>query len=120
MCGKLQNAIYRYATFQELDLEDTHQEFPNLLPVAARPEWEADSGLGLPPSAGAWGKEQVFPIKPNGGKSGTRERLLSALDCNLWNVSRTAKQLGLGRATIYRWMKRLGLSRPGGDRPQLQ
>lgn len=41
-----------------------------------------------------------------------RTQILDALIGARWNVSQAARKLGIGRATIHRKMKRLGISRP--------
>jgi transcriptional regulator with GAF, ATPase, and Fis domain/tetratricopeptide (TPR) repeat protein len=45
-------------------------------------------------------------------ESGEAERIHDTLLENRWNVSRTARALGLPRNTLYRKMSRLGLTRP--------
>ncbi len=40
-----------------------------------------------------------------------RGALLSALDSCTWNFRRTAHQLGISRMTLYRWMRRYGITR---------
>nr|WP_255216762.1 sigma-54-dependent Fis family transcriptional regulator [Pseudenhygromyxa sp. WMMC2535] len=44
--------------------------------------------------------------------SAALEAVLHACD---WNVSRAAEVLGVDRSTVHRRMRRLGVSRPGGD-----
>ncbi len=40
-----------------------------------------------------------------------RGALLTALDSCTWNFRRTAHQLGISRMTLYRWMRRYGITR---------
>lgn len=40
------------------------------------------------------------------------ERLLAVLRQQRWNVSEAARQLGVSRMTMYRWMKRAGIRSP--------
>ncbi len=44
------------------------------------------------------------------GQGGQRDELLQALQDHNWNISLTARSLGLARATLYRRMKRHGIS----------
>ncbi|MDR1308475.1 MAG: sigma 54-interacting transcriptional regulator [Deltaproteobacteria bacterium] len=110
---ELQNAIYRYAAFQELELEEHHQGpgaggFFQAAAVQLGGTW--DNG----PAGGDPGSPPPGRGPRAGGRDpGERELLLGALERNLWNVSRTARQMGWGRATIYRRMGKLGLSRSG-------
>jgi transcriptional regulator of acetoin/glycerol metabolism len=39
-------------------------------------------------------------------------RLRAALDQHRWNRTATARALGVGRNTLWRWMRRAGLLRP--------
>ncbi|MEM1236546.1 MAG: sigma 54-interacting transcriptional regulator [Pseudomonadota bacterium] len=43
---------------------------------------------------------------------GERELIFEALQGSRWNVSKAARHLGMGRATIHRKMKAMGISRP--------
>ncbi len=52
--------------------------------------------------------EAAVPPAPPGDAE--RERLLLALERNDWNVSLTARSLGLARVTLYRRMKRHGIT----------
>lgn len=40
------------------------------------------------------------------------ERLLRALRANRWNVTHAARQLGISRATAYRWIRRYDIASP--------
>ncbi|MDL2226047.1 sigma 54-interacting transcriptional regulator [Deltaproteobacteria bacterium OttesenSCG-928-M10] len=113
---ELQNVIYRYATFQELGLEDLLH-----LPAEDQPE-----SILTPPAPPAQAGH-TFPVVgrpvtlvPNTPanfdiEGADKNELLKALHLNMWNVSRTADRLGLSRATVYRKMKQWGLERPGGS-----
>jgi transcriptional regulator of acetoin/glycerol metabolism len=46
-----------------------------------------------------------------GARAPDRAALEHALDCAGWNVSRTAKALGVARVTLYRWLDKHGVSR---------
>jgi transcriptional regulator of acetoin/glycerol metabolism len=41
-----------------------------------------------------------------------RELILAALGASDWNVSRSARDLGLSRVGLYKAMRRLGIRRP--------
>jgi sigma-54 dependent transcriptional regulator, acetoin dehydrogenase operon transcriptional activator AcoR len=41
-----------------------------------------------------------------------RKRLISVLARNKWQVAASARQVGVSRATFYRWMNRLGIVQP--------
>jgi transcriptional regulator with GAF, ATPase, and Fis domain len=102
---ELQNAVYRYAAFQELELEEHGPEAADI--------FQGHRQLGQ--AEGPWAKDKAS-LRPQEAlapspRPGDRELILGALERNLWNVSRAARQLGWCRATIYRRMGRLGLSR---------
>lgn len=106
---ELQSVIYRYATFQELGLDEPRpQAAPSLRPVPdpaapgpVGPDFPIPATSSLKGPAPAWS-----PSGPN------RADLLKALDATFWNVSRAAEYLGLSRATMYRYLKRWNLQRP--------
>ena len=52
----------------------------------------------------------AMPATRADGPPDDREALLRALEENRWNVSRAARHLGVARATLYRRMKRFGIS----------
>ena len=66
------------------------------------------------PPAGSGGKEQGSFGRRTTSRELVRDRkeqeLLSALEENQWNISQTAKQLGMARNTVYNRMRRYGLS----------
>ena len=103
---ELQSVIYRYATFQELDLDDGRSLADDRERLSG-PELRLDS----PPAEG-YTYHPAAPAPP--AAETDRSALLRALNVNIWNVSRTADYLGLSRATVYRRMQRLGLTRPVG------
>ena len=70
---------------------------PVILPEHIALETASLQTCGLPPAAGA-GDE--------------KERLLAVLEKNAWNISRSARCLGMSRWTLYRRMLRYGLVRP--------
>ena len=72
-------------------------EGPVILPDHIALETASLQTCGLPPAAGA-GDE--------------KERLLAVLEKNAWNISRSARCLGMSRWTLYRRMLRYGLVRP--------
>lgn len=41
--------------------------------------------------------------------------LLAALRIEDWNRARAARRLGIGRKTLYNWMRRLGLIEPRSE-----
>lgn len=95
---ELQSVIYRYATFQELDLDDGRS-----LDAGREPLSGPELRLDMPAAAPAGETEQAA--------------FLRALNINFWNIRRTAGYLGLSRATVYRKMRRFGLERPFGADP---
>jgi transcriptional regulator of acetoin/glycerol metabolism len=50
------------------------------------------------------------PVAPRAEGDGERDRLLAALEGNGRNISLTARKLGMARVTLYRRMKRLGIT----------
>jgi transcriptional regulator of acetoin/glycerol metabolism len=52
---------------------------------------------------------------PRNGQSAplTRAQLARALEENYWNVSTTARRLGISRTSVYTYMRELGMRRPG-------
>jgi transcriptional regulator of acetoin/glycerol metabolism len=66
------------------------------------------------PATDLLGRKDVF----SGFERAERAAVLRALARAEGNVSRAARQLGVGRATLYRRMKRLGLKESGADLSQ--
>ncbi|MDR0356092.1 MAG: sigma 54-interacting transcriptional regulator [Deltaproteobacteria bacterium] len=116
---ELQNAVYRYVTFQELELEEhgsppadgifhRDAESPDPLGWDVRP---SDRGALLRPSSPAPIPDVSAGGSPPDQNADPKEKLLTALELNRWNVAETARRLGLGRATLYRRMNRWGVSK---------
>jgi transcriptional regulator of acetoin/glycerol metabolism len=78
--------------------------------VATRPEIGA-RGLVLGPTAvpPRRQREEAPPPPPEPGLE--RGELVTALDACGWNFRRTAHQLGISRMTLYRWLRKHGISR---------
>jgi sigma-54 dependent transcriptional regulator, acetoin dehydrogenase operon transcriptional activator AcoR len=49
--------------------------------------------------------------EPGEGEDGPRDELLAVLDASGWNIARTATTLGISRMTLYRRLRRLGITR---------
>jgi len=47
------------------------------------------------------------------GGSGQKERLIKALEKTAWNRAEAARRLGVSRVTVWKWIKKHGLERPG-------
>ncbi|MBN1774296.1 MAG: sigma 54-interacting transcriptional regulator, partial [Deltaproteobacteria bacterium] len=68
-------------------------------------------------TAGGGGRSPDAPVDPS-RESGSRgaladaNRLRAALERHRWNRTATARALGVGRNTLWRWMRRLDLLRP--------
>jgi len=45
--------------------------------------------------------------------SGKKERLIKALEKTAWNRAEAARQLGVSRVTLWKWIKKHGLEKPG-------
>ncbi len=84
--------------------------------TAPRPRITAEDivlDLGAPdPAAAAPGKESGPPREAMLDLD--RGALVTALDSCTWNFRRTAHQLGISRMTLYRWMRRYGITRSEG------
>ena len=55
---------------------------------------------------------QTWGLPRASGAGDEKERLLAVLEKNAWNISRSARCLGMSRWTLYRRMLRYGLVRP--------
>ncbi|MEZ4438675.1 MAG: sigma 54-interacting transcriptional regulator [Polyangiaceae bacterium] len=64
----------------------------------------SDLGLAPPPND--------KPRTRGAHQQAESERLLATLRATQWNVSETARRLGVSRPTVYRWMRRDGLDEP--------
>ena len=74
-------------------------------PIAAAPPRTA------PPPAPAERRAEV-PGAPAADADGAgREELLAVLDASGWNIARTATSLGISRMTLYRRLRKLGITR---------
>ncbi len=77
--------------------------------VASRPEITArDLVLG---PAGAPSRPEPPQALPEKSPELERVELMTALDACAWNFRRTAHQLGISRMTLYRWLRKYGISR---------
>ena len=47
----------------------------------------------------------------------TRRQLMHALGANAWNMSNSARQLGISRSSLYNHLRELGIRRPRGNVP---
>ena len=57
-----------------------------------------------------WQPDGESPVgTPAGALAAERSRILETLTQNRWNRKRTARDLGMDRTTLWRWMKRLGI-----------
>jgi sigma-54 dependent transcriptional regulator, acetoin dehydrogenase operon transcriptional activator AcoR len=81
----------------------------------------------LPPEIRECAQQQPEPAQrdqPQPGlnpvKSAEREALLQVLRQARWNISTVARQLGVGRNTLYRKMERLNIDLSGGKKPAEQ
>jgi len=74
--------------------------------------------LGTPPSCSMLGGSCECDSTGNGGVD--RRHLLSALCSNGWHGGRTAQALGIGRTTLFRRLKTLGISLQEGRREYRQ
>ncbi len=81
-----------------------------LPPIQPRDLLLADLGPPRPAPAPA---EAAVPsaAAETEGEDGPRDELLAVLDASGWNIARTATSLGISRMTLYRRLRRLGISR---------
>jgi transcriptional regulator of acetoin/glycerol metabolism len=86
-------------TIEDLPAEIAQTRKPQL--VAERCEEAVDCGLN--------------PLK-----SAEREALLQVLRDARWNISTVARQLGVGRNTLYRKLERLNIDLSNGKKPMMQ
>jgi transcriptional regulator of acetoin/glycerol metabolism len=65
--------------------------------------------------AGLWGSlstSTAAVATPTPPAPAARERMLATLRQTQWNVSEAARQIGVSRMTLYRWMKQAGVRSP--------
>jgi transcriptional regulator of acetoin/glycerol metabolism len=57
--------------------------------------------------------EPPEPVEPRSGETDEpgREELIAALDASGWNIARTATSLGVSRMTLYRRLRKFGMTR---------
>jgi sigma-54 dependent transcriptional regulator, acetoin dehydrogenase operon transcriptional activator AcoR len=80
--------------------------------VALRPQIGArDLFLGRAPGEGQTGAELGRAESRETGLELERGALITALDSCTWNFRRTAHQLGISRMTLYRWIRKYGITR---------
>lgn len=77
--------------------------------VASRPEITAGD-LVLGPADAPFRAEPADAL-PETSPELERAELMTALDACGWNFRRTAHQLGISRMTLYRWLRKYGISR---------
>lgn len=77
--------------------------------VASRPEIAAGD-LVLGPADAPSRLEPAHGV-PESSPELERVELMSTLDACAWNFRRTAHQLGISRMTLYRWLRKYGISR---------
>ena len=83
--------------------------------VASRPEiTERELVLGPADAASPAGSDQALP---ESSPELERVDLVAALDSCAWNFRRTAHQLGISRMTLYRWLRKHGISRSASPLP---
>jgi transcriptional regulator of acetoin/glycerol metabolism len=77
--------------------------------VASRPEITARGlVLGAAGTPSFWAADEALPET---SPELERGELVTALDSCAWNFRRTAHQLGVSRMTLYRWLRKYGISR---------
>ena len=80
--------------------------------VALRPQiGPRDLFLGRTPGDAQAGPEPGRSEPREMGLELERGALITALDSCTWNFRRTAHQLGISRMTLYRWIRKYGISR---------
>jgi len=103
---ELQNVLSRYIAFQETELNhDNSQDLHQVLPEFAQADDLLDSVPNLRPISRPESKHH------DNYHDFERQRLLAALNDNNWQVENTGRRLGRSRSTIYRMMKKFGLTK---------
>ncbi len=77
--------------------------------VASRPEITARELVFAPADGSA--RDGPHPSAAERPPELDRIELMTALDACAWNVRRTAHRLGVSRMTLYRWLRKYGISR---------
>jgi sigma-54 dependent transcriptional regulator, acetoin dehydrogenase operon transcriptional activator AcoR len=72
----------------------------------------ADYGMGQPQPEADSAEPQAESLSLNPLEQAERSALLREIDLNHGNISRVAQKLGIGRNTLYRKMRRLGIAFP--------
>ena len=108
---QIENAIFRAVVLSDAEVLEV-ADFPQIaqqLGVAIAPASHADTGdSGAVPAGGA-----IKAVGPSGSvrplKDVEEELIRFAIDLNGGHMSKVAKQLGIGRSTLYRKIRELGL-----------
>ncbi|MGH9797687.1 MAG: sigma-54-dependent transcriptional regulator [Candidatus Polarisedimenticolia bacterium] len=79
-----------------------------VLPAAAHPPFAAPVAQAAPPSAAP----ETPPTLRDGLRAAERALLEQALERNRWQMTKTARELGLERSHLYRKLKTLGIRIP--------
>ncbi|MGH9751108.1 MAG: sigma-54 dependent transcriptional regulator, partial [Candidatus Polarisedimenticolia bacterium] len=79
-----------------------------VLPAAAHPPFAAPVAQAAPPSAAP----ETPPTLRDGLRAAERALLEQALERNRWQMTKTARELGLERSHLYRKLKALGIRIP--------
>ena len=56
------------------------------------------------------------PPKPDGRTQPSPEELTRTLESLGWNQTATARHFGVSRVTVWHWLKKMGISKPGTER----
>ncbi len=81
---------------------------------ASRPPGDA-SGTAVASASGRAAAEAAGDVTAEAAGPDDGETLLDALQRNRWNATRTARELGISRTTLWRRMKSLDLLKNAGD-----
>lgn len=60
-------------------------------------------------------KRYISALLRSGALAPARKMIAEELEGSGANVSEAARNLGIGRATLYRWMGKVGISRERGE-----
>ncbi|WP_242393484.1 sigma-54-dependent Fis family transcriptional regulator [Anaeromyxobacter oryzisoli] len=77
------------------------------LPCQPDPSLPCEQGASGPCAAGAGRRPEASAAEDEPG----REELVAALDASGWNIARTASSLGVSRMTLYRRLRKFGITR---------